>query len=261
MLNPGLLKKIDQSIKILKQFENIALKFSNEGYYLAFSGGKDSQVIYKLCQLADVKFQSYMNITTLDPPEVIRFIKKYYSNVKFVKPEKSFFKLIETQSLPTRIKRWCCKKLKETSGNDRLVILGLRRSESLNRSKRKVFDDTNSCKLNKIILCPILEWNKNDVWNFIRSEIGYYCNLYDKGYSRIGCICCPMQNYNSKIYDLKLNPKFKYAFIKSIQISINNGHYKNFDSANDVFNWWLSGSSVKCFTEQKKQLSINFKYF
>ena len=41
-----------------------------EGYYLAFSGGKDSQTIYHLAQEAGVKFDAHYNLTTVDPTEI-----------------------------------------------------------------------------------------------------------------------------------------------------------------------------------------------
>ena len=40
--------KIDKSIALLQKAEKIALHYSDEGFYLAFSGGKDSQCIYEL---------------------------------------------------------------------------------------------------------------------------------------------------------------------------------------------------------------------
>lgn len=61
--------KIDHSIKLLKKAESLALMMQPEtGYYLAFSGGKDSQCIYHLAKMAGVKFHAVYNVTTLDPP-------------------------------------------------------------------------------------------------------------------------------------------------------------------------------------------------
>lgn len=48
-------------------FEAKAIEMHPEGYYLCFSGGKDSQVIYELAKQAKVKFQAYYNVTTVDP--------------------------------------------------------------------------------------------------------------------------------------------------------------------------------------------------
>ena len=42
-----------------------------EGYFLGFSGGKDSVVLYDLTQKAEVKFEAYYSSTGLDAP--VRF--------------------------------------------------------------------------------------------------------------------------------------------------------------------------------------------
>ena len=68
--------KIKRSIHAMQTFEVKALQMSPEGYYLCFSGGKDSQVIYALAKMAGVKFQAYYNITTVDQPELVHFIRK-----------------------------------------------------------------------------------------------------------------------------------------------------------------------------------------
>ena len=68
-------KKIDYSIALLRKAEALALRFDpDDGFYLAFSGGKDSQALLHLAQMANVKFKAYMNFTSVDPGEVVRFL-------------------------------------------------------------------------------------------------------------------------------------------------------------------------------------------
>jgi len=67
--------KVAIAMDRLKAFE------PEEGYYLAFSGGKDSQCIYHLAVEAGVKFDAHYNLTTVDPPELVRFIKDNYHDV------------------------------------------------------------------------------------------------------------------------------------------------------------------------------------
>ena len=53
----GLKEKMLHSIQLLRKAERIALSYDNEnGFYLAFSGGKDSQALYHIAELAGVKF-------------------------------------------------------------------------------------------------------------------------------------------------------------------------------------------------------------
>lgn len=131
-------KKMLHSVELLQKAERIALNYDAEqGYYLAFSGGKDSQALYHMTQLAGVRFQGHMNLTSVDPPEVIRFVKKNYPEVELIKPGKSIFQhAIEKQILPTMRVRWCCAEYKETAGAGRVTLIGIRKAESSRRAKR-----------------------------------------------------------------------------------------------------------------------------
>jgi len=90
--------KIKTAIELIRNAEPLALKYQDYGFHLAFSGGKDSQVIYELCKMAGVKFRSVMQVTTLDPPELMRFVRKNYPDVIMEHPEINFYKLIIKKS-------------------------------------------------------------------------------------------------------------------------------------------------------------------
>ena len=76
--------RVKTAIKALKEFE------PEEGYYVAFSGGKDSVVIQRLVEMAKVKHDTHYNVTTIDPPDIVYFIRKEYPNVIFDKPDQPF---------------------------------------------------------------------------------------------------------------------------------------------------------------------------
>lgn len=80
---------------------------------LGFSGGKDSVVILDLAERSGIKYNAIYANTTVDPPGTISFIKKNYPQVQIMHPEKSFFRLIEEKGFPSRLRRFCCEKLKE----------------------------------------------------------------------------------------------------------------------------------------------------
>lgn len=61
--------KEQKAIERLKAFEPA------DGYYLAYSGGKDSDCIKVLAQLAGVKFEAVHNLTTIDAPETVRYVQ------------------------------------------------------------------------------------------------------------------------------------------------------------------------------------------
>lgn len=85
---------IKESIDFLRQHE------PPEGYFVGFSGGKDSITTLQLCKLAGVKHQAFYTYTTIDPPEVVRFIRAHYPQVQWLRPAKSFFAFVATNAPP-----------------------------------------------------------------------------------------------------------------------------------------------------------------
>lgn len=102
----------------MRKAEKLALEYDPvDGFYLAFSGGKDSQAIYHLAQMAGVRFKAHMNFTSVDPAEVVRFTKRQYPDVERIPPKISIYNRAKKKGiLPTRFARWCCAEYKETSG-------------------------------------------------------------------------------------------------------------------------------------------------
>ena len=137
--------KMIYSVNLLQKAENLALAYGGDsGYYLAFSAGKDSQALYHIAELAGVKFEAHMNLTSVDPPEVIRFVKQAYPEVDLIKPKKSIYQhAIEKQILPTMRVRWCCAEYKENAGAGRVTLIGIRHQESSRRAKRNEVEISN----------------------------------------------------------------------------------------------------------------------
>lgn len=200
--------KLEKTIKRIKMFE------PEDGYYLAFSGGKDSQCIYHLCKMAGVKFDAHYRVTSVDPPELVRFIKEQYPDVSREVPHDDQGKPITMWNLipkkkmpPTRIVRYCCSELKESGGNGRITMTGVRWAESANRKKNQGFvtiqgkPKTTASKLKEIganftktdkggvvlnldnaeerravemcyrtrktLINPIIDWTDSEVWEFL----------------------------------------------------------------------------------------------
>jgi phosphoadenosine phosphosulfate reductase len=274
------MNKIDRAIELIRKAEPLALKYQDYGFHLAFSGGKDSQVIYELCKMAGVKFLPVMQVTTLDPPELMKFVRKNYPDVIMERPEINFYKLIEKKkSLPLMHSRYCCHYLKEQAGAGSVTIIGVRRQESIRRSKRNEIElqgnkysnsldqfniDTQNGVLcingkDKILLLPILTWTHSDVWKFIRDRRIEYCSLYDHGYHRIGCMFCPMASVKIKRLDRKNYPGVEKQIKKSIKTIVDANDYgkDNLNSnVDDIFNWWISNDSVEKYKARKLQYKI-----
>ena len=107
----GVTDKVKNAIELLRTFE------PPEGYYLAFSGGKDSVAIKALADMAGVKYDAHYNLTTVDPPELVNFIRKSYPDVITDMPKETMWQLIVDERVPpTRLMRYCCRALKERGG-------------------------------------------------------------------------------------------------------------------------------------------------
>ena len=134
----GFEEKLQHSIDLLQKAEKLALQYDEtDGFYLAFSGGKDSQALYHVAQMAGVKFKAHMNFTSVDPPQVIRFVRRQYPDVVTHAPRKSIYDLaIERGILPSMRIRCCCADLKESAGAGKVTLIGIRKQESTRRAKR-----------------------------------------------------------------------------------------------------------------------------
>lgn len=293
----SLKQKVQTSIERIQRFADIADTYcpdGKQGYYLAFSGGKDSVAVKRLMDMSGVKYDAHYRVTSVDPPELVRFIKEQHPDVEMdiprYEPEYdetvgqpiTMWNLIPKKLMPpTRIVRYCCQYLKETGGRDRFGVTGVRWAESVNRkqnqgivtipkknknaielTKNGNFMKTNrggvvlnndndeareqieACPtLNKMILNPIIDWTDAEVWQFIREEKIPYCNLYDEGWTRLGCIGCPMAQRRGREKEFARWPKYKRAYIKAMERMLqerrNRGLTIKYATPIDVFNWWM----------------------
>ena len=284
-VHPSLARKIRYSVDLIRKSEKMGLRLDPEnGFYNTFSGGKDSQVLYYLVKLAGVKHKTHMNLTSVDPPEVIRFVRTQYPDVELIRPKTSIYDMAKKKHmLPTRRIRWCCAEFKETSGAGKVTLIGIRKEESARRAKRQeisasikgkrseqTFDQWSeheeqmvSCVggKDKILVLPIIHWTERDVWEFLNANHIPHCELYDRGYTRIGCICCPMSNYRQKIREIERWPHVKRNWIKTIRWLIDNGYVNhNFSDAETGFRWWISGKNYQEFyADEFIQRKIEFE--
>lgn len=279
-------EKLKHSIELLQKSEKLALRYYDKGFYLAFSGGKDSQALYHVAKLAGVKFEAHYALTSIDPPELVKFIHKNYPNVIVDKPEMGFARLcIKKKMLPTRMVRFCCAVLKETKGKNTVTLTGVRREESVQRSKRneaefvtpnkkdrftgtlEQFDQFTRTKevegvqcikgRDRIVINPIIDWNERDVWHFLNDVVKVeHCELYDRGWRRIGCLFCPMASTKEQSRMEIEYPQYKTMLIRTIHRLRKDGYMGNFSDLTDeeVFRWWVSKKGIKeWYAENKLQ--------
>lgn len=100
----------------------------------------------------------------------------------------------------------------------------------------------------KVIISPILAWTDKDVWEFLNKMNIKYCDLYDKGAKRIGCILCPMSNIGEMMKYPFDYPHQTKKFLNEIEILVKNGHYQELgENPNIVLAWYLSKRTVDDF--------------
>ena len=237
-----------EAIETLKQYE------PPEGYFVAFSGGKDSIVILDLVRQSGCKHDVHFHKTSIDPPELLQFIRAHYPDVIWERPKLTMFQLIEKWHMtPTRKARYCCAVLKECYGTGRLCITGIRKAESAKRSTRKMFEISRTDKSKKMIHI-ILDWTDRDVWHYIKDNNLQYPCLYDEGWKRIGCIGCPSANRKQQF---KRYPNFKKAYIEAIRRSMLTTPDRFFGTDHNMyFDWWMSNKSPESYLESLKQTDI-----
>lgn len=232
-------KNLEQeSIDIIRQYE------PDDGYYLAFSGGKDSIVLKDLVIRSGVKFDAHYNVTTIDPPDLLVYIKHNHPEVIWEYPEEHFLKKLVKKGFPLRQARWCCDLYKERGGKGRTVLLGIRHQESANRSHRKIYEQKRNDK-HHYFISPIIRWDDSEIWDYIHNRRLPYCKLYDEGWKRIGCILCPFSSVENKKREIERYPNmvkgFRNAFRKLFAKGEADGKpwTPRWQSGDEMFDWWV----------------------
>jgi len=240
-----LFQTIDLEKSAIQLFRDTAIQ--GKPFSLAFSGGKDSIIILHLAHRAGIDFKAYYNVTTIDPPELLYFIRDKFPWIHWNHPEKPLLKrMLEKGFPPMRRQRWCCEEYKEQGGTGR-IITGVRREESVKRANRKAVEFCLKDK-SKIYVNPIIAWKETDVWEYIRKYNLPYCSLYDQGCSRIGCLFCPAASKKSRLREVERYPKYVALFIRYFQKLIDirektDRPIKNWKTGEKFFWWWITGES------------------
>ena len=241
---------ISKNVKALTVIENEAKKFINDTFKknkkqnvfgVAFSGGKDSQVILELVSqvIPPDEFTTIFTDTEMELPTTYETIKQTeiiyknrYENFK-LNVAKQFSPTInnwDTFGAPSRLHRWCCsvcktnpyaKFIKEYLNSEKHIVVfeGVRSEES---SKRKTYDRfAKGKKLDSISNArPILNWNLSEVFLYLLYKEIKLNSAYKFGLTRVGCIVCPFSSGWSEYIINKLYPENAKPFLNKIYQSL-----------------------------------------
>ena len=222
---------------------SVSEKYTDEQIVLSFSGGKDSTVTADLAvrALSNPSLVHIFGNTTLEFPLTIKYAKRFRKeNPKAIfrvaqNKEQDFYNVCSDIGPPARMLRWCCTMFKTGPitrvlnsmfrNNHVLTFYGIRKSESVSRSKyKRIEDDASSIKIQKqTVASPVFLWRDIDIWLYILSEKIDFNDAYRLGYDRVGCWCCPNNNaraqFLSQIYmpeQVKKWHEFLVDFAKKI---------------------------------------------
>lgn len=221
MITEQLQKKIDRAVKLL---QSVANGYDGE-IEVAYSGGKDSDVILQLAKESGIRYRAIYRNTTIDPPGTIAHAKEM--GCEILQPRKyTFAQLVQRKGLPSRFRRFCCQELKEYKVLDK-CIMGVRKAESRARNER--YSEPTQCrfygsKKNHVeAIYPILDWSDEDVVAFLVDRNIKVHHLYYREdgtidpKKRLGCMCCPLASRENRIEEFKKHPGMVKFYLRNLQ--------------------------------------------
>ena len=234
-------------------------------------------------------FRVTHNLTTADPPDNVYYIRRVFAalreegiDCRINVPRRSLWRIMrETLVIPSRIMRVCCSELKERRMPDApYIVTGVRWAESAGRRAKSgiamvytarergveekaaaagllTTDDASSrrlfeqCQLRGVrVLNPIIDWSDGDVWSYLHSR-GIEGNpLYKEGWTRIGCVGCPLASPRARELAFARYPKLYKAWRDAIAYVIERRKEmgnpmflagKEVESVEDVLGAWCGG--------------------
>lgn len=277
--------KEQKSIRRFQMYSGVSLRLTKRPLVLAYSGGKDSDLLLHLAQKAGIPFEVLHNLTTADAPETIYHVKDTFRRLeqkgiacdidRHIQPDGTaltMWNLIPKKLMPpTRLVRYCCEKLKEGGGKGRVVCTGVRWAESVARKRRGQAEVLPSNKKKNLILnndndearrefenCqlkgarvvnPIVDWTTEEVLDYCAAEHIAMNPLYAEGFSRIGCIGCPLAGKHKREHGFLRWPKYKDSYLRAFRRMLEvrsaaGKETKRWTDEYDVFRWWMEEDTL-----------------
>ena len=273
--------KVDIAVKRLREAAEMSQALYDKPLLVTYSGGKDSDTVLRLAQIAKIPFEVQHSHTTADAPETVYHVRDKFRELELagIKCEIDYhtqpdgtrttmWNLIPRKLIPpTRLVRYCCDELKEGGGKDRMITTGVRWDERTARKSRGALEIISKRRKKSIFLnndndedrrlfetCtmkgkrvsnPIIDWETNDVMDFLTGEKVKLCSLYSEGWKRVGCIGCPMAGKH-RYAEFARYPTYKKAYIRAFDKMMEMRRLRGMprgvemdETGVDVFHWWM----------------------
>lgn len=232
--NQGRFEEIEK--EAISYIKETCRSYDKRDLLVSFSGGKDSTVTSDLVlrALNTAQIAHIFGNTTLEFPETLTYIERFRKEhpKTFVltaeNKEKDFMELCRLVGPPSRVMRWCCTVFKtgaitrkiQAIFRDKAHIItfyGIRRSESINRSKYE--RESDSPKITKqTVISPIIDWYDFDIWLYLLTRKIDFNDAYRLGYTRVGCWCCPNNSlwseFLSRVHMAEPYQKFRQLLLE-----------------------------------------------
>ncbi len=211
-----------------------------DDFVVAFSGGKDSQVILDLVTrvLPVESFKAVFQDTDMELPctyDIVAYTEEDYKyrfpNFKLyhAKSDRKALDLWKQYGPPSRVNRWCCsvmkttvfrRKMKELHNTDVqpkvAVFEGVRADES---ARREAYERIGvNVKHPNLINCrAIFRWNNSEIFLYMFSR-GIELNpAYRMGLTRVGCGVCPFASDWSEYLIRRIYPDISKQYVAVIE--------------------------------------------
>lgn len=123
-----------------------------------------------------------------------------------------------------------------------VVVLNLDNSET-----RRIVE--NCYRTHKTLINPLIEWDDDFLYWYIRNENIELNPLYACGWDRVGCIGCPMAGKHRRT-EFERYPKYKNAYIRAFEKMIIERKKRGLKNLSEwktglkVFKWWMEDQSI-----------------
>lgn len=182
---------------------------------VSFSGGADSTAVLSLAveELGAGRVLAIYTDTGLEFPETTGYVESIASKIGVelvvLRPETDFIAEIEMRGLMSVEKRWCTELQKiiplrkfYSSNRVKIYLDGARDYESSLR-ERSPRIGVNPALPGILRALPIKKWPRMLVQLYLLSRKIPLNPLYDRGFTRIGCVVCPAMHQHELMMSLR----------------------------------------------------------